>query len=361
MRVVQRLIVLGGLLSAGQAFVSAPPCSCGSGQRRKPEQATSRDLIVMGESGSGSSMGTHWRQRLLKGAVGFAVLTGFHTSHTLTKLTSRADHLLPLPLFSFSFIKLGTCGPCTFTTTGGLPVIGGALRAVAPESVVVKGMGPEAAEAAALKKYSKRTVKEKLANIPCFMIVNSGGQPFLTPSGTGEQQGVFFLSYADADQMLSEMLQIPGYAGDAKLYILSLDKAYDMVKAPPRGTGYLNDDGKEEVMMFRFHESVQSRDAFLEYGKLSDVEDVAVPVFYAEGMTLRRDGTDVRPLFLEAKDLVDTWFAAARKDPSMSKTPTIKVYDLFEVVLQMEDGRGDFKEYGFFPGKAAMEFIQETR
>lgn len=44
------------------------------------------------------------------------------------------------------------------------------------------------AEASVFKPFEKRTVEEKLANLPAFMVTNAKGSPYLSPTGANEPQ-----------------------------------------------------------------------------------------------------------------------------------------------------------------------------
>lgn len=52
-----------------------------------------------------------------------------------------------------------------------------------------------------------------------------------------QQLAVFFTNLADAKEMLREMVQAPAYKLDARILVVSMEKAYSMVKAGPRPTG----------------------------------------------------------------------------------------------------------------------------
>ena len=51
------------------------------------------------------------------------------------------------------------------------------------------------------------------------------------------QLAVFFTNLADARESLREMIQSPSYEFDARILVVSMEKAYGMVKAGPRPTG----------------------------------------------------------------------------------------------------------------------------
>ncbi len=46
----------------------------------------------------------------------------------------------------------------------------------------------KSAQASVLKPFDKRTVEEKLANLPAFMVTNAKGSPYLSPTQPGEPQ-----------------------------------------------------------------------------------------------------------------------------------------------------------------------------
>lgn len=48
---------------------------------------------------------------------------------------------------------------------------------------------------------------------------------------------VFFTNLDDAKEMLREMVQSDAYAMDARILVVSMEKAYGMVRAGPRPTG----------------------------------------------------------------------------------------------------------------------------
>lgn len=53
------------------------------------------------------------------------------------------------------------------------------------------------------------------------------------------QLAVFFTNLDDAKQVLREMAQSPSYAGDARILVVSMEKAYTMVKTGAKQTGWV--------------------------------------------------------------------------------------------------------------------------
>ncbi|CAN0409322.1 unnamed protein product [Pylaiella littoralis] len=221
----------------------------------------------------------------------------------------------------------------------------------------------KSAQASVLKSFEKRTVEEKLGNLPAFMVTNRQGSPYLSPTRPNEPQlAVFFTNLADAKEMLREMVQSPTYVTDARILVVSMEKAYSMVKAGPRPTGYVRDDGFEEKMDFKLEQDMHS---FAKARKLGlDVSPAAaktaIPVFYAEGLEIKRDGGMVKPLFMDPADLVAAWNKAVKTNPEMPATPTVKVLNLPDVMVAMELTE-EFNQFGFFASTESAEYIRTGR
>ena len=54
------------------------------------------------------------------------------------------------------------------------------------------------------------------------------------------QLAVFFTNLDDAKENLREMVQSSDYENEARIMVVSMEKAYTMVKAGPRSTGYVS-------------------------------------------------------------------------------------------------------------------------
>lgn len=52
--------------------------------------------------------------------------------------------------------------------------------------------------------------QEKLASVPCFMVCNRAGNPYLVPLSSGFDVGVVFLDPKDAEEMMQNMVQVGG-------------------------------------------------------------------------------------------------------------------------------------------------------
>lgn len=261
--------------------------------------------------------------------------------------------------------KLAKAAAGIVVATAGTPVLGQVLRSLGPlvpgASTLSQAMLPSAE--AALKKFTQRTVKEKLANVPVFMIVNKSGSPYLTQADKiGETHAVFYTSYEDAKNAMQEMLQVPGYRRNCRLFVLSLDKAFEWVNAEARGTGVYDSFGNEETMAFTLHEAVNVKEKLKSMeglGFFPSDTDKAIPAFVVEGLTVKKDGSDVTPVFLDPKDLVDVWAGLPVK--ARLTKPKVQIYELPELILAMEDNPKELKNYGFFPPSTSLEFVAKSR
>ncbi|CAM9124340.1 unnamed protein product [Phaeothamnion confervicola] len=247
--------------------------------------------------------------------------------------------------------------------TLGAPVIGGAVRTHHGGDGAAVRAG--VAEAGILtKRFDKRTLKEKLSNVPVFMVVSREGQPYLTPSPSDDSQmAVIYTCVEDAEEMTSEMLQSPYLRGQCRVLVMSLDKAYNLVSAPakPMGGARGGRGGGADTLKYVFHPSVAGRERAAGLGLADAVRDVPVPVYYAEGIQVVRNGVPVKPLFLDSRDLFDAWFRARRENPSMPRNPSVRVFSLPEVILRMEEAGGEYADFGFFPPTASMKFVSAVK
>ena len=200
--------------------------------------------------------------------------------------------------------------------------------------------------ASIFKKYSDRSLTERSAAIPVFIITNEHMSPYLSPRGA--QVKVFmFLDPRDAEACLREMRQTSsGAAEDAHITCISFDRAYNQARGGPRPTGSKARLGGEIMMEYVF--SPSSRDAahvkklgVSKKGQL--VKPPSLPGFECEGLTIKRDGVPIRPVFLSRRDLEAAWKEERTVNPRMpEKPPNVQVVDVLALCLALENDDGSF-------------------
>lgn len=221
--------------------------------------------------------------------------------------------------------------------------------------------------AIAASQYSRKTLSEKLSQVPVFAVTNASGQPYLANmDGSGSQVGLIFFSHEDALNMLKDMQKNPG-ASDARVYIMGLDKAYEMVKAKPTPSGIRSNNGEELTMVFRFYpdsKQVRHAESLVRKLRLGRGAVDGVPIFVAKGLTLRKGGENVVPLFLTKEDLDVAWARLRDGNKDLPGSPQVVVGNLLFVIQQMEKegaDTGELKSMGFFAPRASVEYVAKEQ
>merc|ERR1712167_182188 len=145
--------------------------------------------------------------------------------------------------------------------------------------------------------------------------------------------------------------------GDARIYIMGLDKAYKMVSSNATPSGIKGNHGQELKMVFRFYPDQKELKAANSSGitVLKEKFD-GIPIFVADGLTVRKGKEDIIPIFFSKSDLEDAWEVMCESNPDQAKKPDIRVGDLLDVIKKME--MKEMEEYGFFPSNESLEFVK---
>mmetsp|Transcript_47692 Transcript_47692/g.113238 ORF Transcript_47692/g.113238 Transcript_47692/m.113238 type:complete len:324 (+) Transcript_47692:13-984(+) len=211
-------------------------------------------------------------------------------------------------------------------------------------------------------KFSTKNFSQKISHIPVFVITNAAGSPYLTNSSKGEQVGLIFFSCFDAERYLYKMQKTHNLV-DAEIQIIRLDKAYKIA------TTYVTEvigkglQGERAPMNFKFYpDQQQMRSARSLTKKKNFLESFkGCPVFVAEGLTIKKGKEDIVPIFLTKEDLDSAWRSVYWNNPALKNTvPNIEVYDLFQIIKEMQENNPEFNNYGFFPPSASV-FLVEAR
>jgi hypothetical protein len=209
-------------------------------------------------------------------------------------------------------------------------------------------------------KFSNKNFYQKLSQVPVFAVTNSSGQPYLANNSKGEQVGLIFFSHEDALSLLRAM-QKARQVSDARIYIMGLDKAYKMVTSNSSSSGIRGNQGQELKMLFRFYpnqKQVKYANALVNGVNIIE-KNKSVPVFIADGLTIRKGREDIIPIFLTKQDLEEAWSKMSLDNPDIDPKPTILVGDLFKIIKKMESNNKEYFNFGFFPPKESIEFVRK--
>lgn len=208
-------------------------------------------------------------------------------------------------------------------------------------------------------KFSKKNLAQKLSQVPVFAVTNATGQPYLANNSNGEQVGLIFFSQEDALAMLKSM-QKTHQALEARIYIMGLDKAYRMVLSNASPSGIRGKLGEELKMIFRFYpDQKQVKNANALKNGLNPIESFkGVPVFIAEGLTIRKGREEIIPIFLNKEDLEESWTSMCKYNPDQPLKPVIQVGSLLELISKMETEPKEFESFGFFPPSDSVNFVK---
>lgn len=223
-----------------------------------------------------------------------------------------------------------------------------------PAFYKIAGVSPALAS-----KFSKKNVFQKLSQVPVFAVTNPTGQPYLANNSNGEQIGLIFFSKEDALNMLKSM-QKTHAALETRVYIMGLDKAYRMVTLNASPSGIRENFGQELKMIFRFYaDQKQIKNANVLEKNLNPIKNFnGIPVFIADGLTIRKGKEEIIPIFLSKEDLEESWSTMCRHNPDQPIKPKIQVSSLLELILKMEKHPKDFESFGFFPPSESLKFVK---
>lgn len=222
----------------------------------------------------------------------------------------------------------------------------GAQLAAASSVVATVGGGAGVARASALKQYKDLSATERLSTTPLYYVCNSRGNSYLqddVQAGNPEQKiVVYFMSSEDANDYLNEMSQVNSFnANEFRIMSVSFEKVYNQIvsRKQSRKIGRYDLD-----MIYRIQPSARQLDnaeMIRGGGKpekaLSSTQDIAIPMFTAKGLGIKRaTGEVVVPYYFAYEDLKEDWNKmqeAAPEGSAASKEPKVVVKDWTEVMV----------------------------
>jgi hypothetical protein len=249
---------------------------------------------------------------------------------------------------------------------GGVVVASGDLAGAGePGSSVVNAGLVVVPPASATAKFSKKSVMEKLSQVPVFAVTNASGQPYLANvDGSGNQVGLLFCDHVSALEMLKQLQASPG-ASDARVYAMDMGKSYEMARAQPTPSGIRGPNGEELSMTFKFFpdpRQVKVAEKLLGKKRLRNQAVEGIPCFIARGLSLRKGSENLQPLFLAKDDLDAAWAKLRETNKDLPEKATVEVGNLLYIIQQMEKGEHpELANLGFFPPRASVEYVTQLQ
>jgi len=148
-------------------------------------------------------------------------------------------------------------------------------------------------------------ISRRLRPVPLFSVTDASGKPFLNDLGQ-DRIGYFFFDPKDAESFLDKVKEVNGATIDARIFPISLDEAYKLVK---RRQG-------DDVFKLMAKEA-----EVIEAKRLTQERfNGTVPLFYIDGLAFASDngeGTAI-PLFFNKEDLEATISRLKRENPQIA-------------------------------------------
>lgn len=149
---------------------------------------------------------------------------------------------------------------------------------------------------------SPAEIKARLAGVPVYAVVNSKKE-FILVSGdddSGRQLSLLFFNKADAEGFQETIKkENPKLGKSAQVLSTSLEAVYEFTTIPPEQTG-------TQGVSFRFMPDGRQVAEALEIYKKAGISRegfVGVPLFQAEGLTVKGESSRYTPLFFSKDDL----------------------------------------------------------
>jgi hypothetical protein len=161
--------------------------------------------------------------------------------------------------------------------------------------------------------YNPEEIKKRLSGVPVYAVVNQKKE-FVLVSGDetdARQLGMFFFNQSDAEELVATVKeQNPNLGRHARVLRTTMDAVYEFAVTPRTDSG-------THGVVFRFMPGASEIQAALELYQAAGLQTSAftgVPLFQAEGLTVRGESARYTPLFFSKKDL-----DAALKDAYLSR------------------------------------------
>ncbi|GAB4815148.1 hypothetical protein N2152v2_002194 [Parachlorella kessleri] len=150
--------------------------------------------------------------------------------------------------------------------------------------------------------FNPEELKFRLSAVPVYTVVDADNNIVLVSGDdTGKQLGLFFFKESDAQAMIDTVRsKNPKLGKKARVLRTSVDQAYEMAVSPKEALGLEGD------VLFRFipdGNQVERAVQLFRQAGVSQQDFVGVPLFQAEGLTVKSDDRRYTPLFFSKDDL----------------------------------------------------------
>lgn len=203
-----------------------------------------------------------------------------------------------------------------------------------------------AASATASVSSREDSVTNVLGRVPCFVVCNENGQPYLTEVDEGgRRSGAVFLGLRDAAQVLDQVRRFDPSAVLAVVPLatvyLEVSKSSSEAAAARAVLPQPRTSTSSEMRLFRLQplSDELSEEATLVPGSSN------VPLFFEPSLFLTVEGAQRRPYFLRSTDLQSTWARMRTSTdtddgttPEAASRPRVRVVGLEKLLRQQEAG-----------------------
>ncbi|KAK9824436.1 hypothetical protein WJX72_010245 [[Myrmecia] bisecta] len=209
---------------------------------------------------------------------------------------------------------------------------------------------PPRAQPVADVAFNPMDIAARLAGIPVYTVANKKNE-FVLVSGQGDEEpkqlGLFFFSAKDAQALIDKIKeQNPKLAKQSQVLAVSLDKVYGFAITKGEADNLKN-------VVFRFMpdaKQVQNAMQLYQEAGVAVPGFTGVPVFQAEGLTVKTERARYTPLFFSKDDLDEAiGNAVSQRDSQRLETTKLKAsraesdLNIAQATLQESKGRGERK------------------
>lgn len=207
------------------------------------------------------------------------------------------------------------------------------------------------------KKYHERSIEEKLSTIPVYIISNYSNSPYIFQQNEKQVCYLFVCPY-DAEEMLEQLITNNSVkeTKNIKIHSIHMGKAYELIKEliHLKSLEHTDEHIKRNMVYWKLIPSKKQVQNSLIHLSFKEKSDFIFPVFYIDGVYIKKDKENIIPLFLSMEDLKST-FEKQCKGRSFKKC-NIKVLNLVDLMFSE-----NHKYFGFVPSSESIEYAKKLK